>query len=84
MKRGKRVVIWRVDLPFLEQSHWKYESSKAAEGVGGRTHTFGVKNPATVIREAIVYQAPEIRLSGGKPTFVVLKFWVAARFSQKN
>src|ERR1700733_4530687 len=46
MKRGKSVLVWRVDLPFLEREHWKYEGSRAAEGLGGRTHTFGVKNPA--------------------------------------
>jgi hypothetical protein len=68
MKPGRAVLIWRVDIPFLKAEHWKYEASRAAEGTGGRTHTFGVKNAATVIREAIVYQAPQIRLSGGKPT----------------
>jgi len=51
MKRGRPVVIWRVDIPFLLKDHWKYEGSKAAEGHGGRTHTFGVKNPAIVIRD---------------------------------
>lgn len=67
MKRGKAVVVWRVDIPFLQQGQWKYEGSKAAEGLGGRTHTFGIKNPAVVIGKAIVYQAPEVRLSRGKP-----------------
>ena len=67
MKRGKAVVVWRVDIPFLQQDQWKYEGSKAAEGLGGRTHTFGIKNPAVVIGKAIVYQAPEVPLSRGKP-----------------
>ena len=49
MKRGRPALILRVDIPFLEKEHWKYEGSKAGEGQGGRTHTFGVKNPATVI-----------------------------------
>jgi hypothetical protein len=39
------VLIWRVDLPFLQGADWKYEGSKAAEGHGGRTHTFGIRNP---------------------------------------
>lgn len=68
MKRGRPVLIWRIDIPFLNADHWKYEKSRAAEGTGGRTHTFGVKRAATVIRGAIAYQSPQIRLSGGKPT----------------
>ena len=67
MKKGRPVLIWRVDMPFLEKENWKYEGSKAAEGHGGRTHTFGVKNPATLIAQTIVYQAPGVRLSRSKP-----------------
>jgi hypothetical protein len=67
MKRGRSVLVWRLDIPFLEKEHWKYEGSKAAEGRGGRTHTFGVKNAARVLTESIVYQAPGVRLSAGKP-----------------
>lgn len=70
MKKGKSVIVWRVDLPFLEQENWKYEGSKAAQGIGGRTHTFGVKNPAVVIAKSIVYQAPDVRLSQGKPCLI--------------
>ena len=68
MKRGRPVLIWRVDIPFLQKERWKYEGSKAEEGHGGRTHTFGVKNAATVVRGAIVYQAPGISLYRGKPS----------------
>lgn len=68
IKRGKCAVIWRVDIPFLQVEHWKYEGSKAAEGLGGRTHTFGVRNPKERIRGTIVYQFPEVKLSRGKPT----------------
>ena len=70
MKRGRPALVWRVDIPFLKEEHWKYEGSKAAEGHGGRTHTFGVKNPASVISGAIVYQTPGIVLSRGGPTLV--------------
>jgi hypothetical protein len=67
LKRGKMVLIWRVDIPFLQQEDWKYETSKAAEGRGGRTHTFGVKNPAKRFKDCIVYQSPRIVISQGGP-----------------
>jgi hypothetical protein len=64
---GRPVLIWRVDVIFLEKSDWKYEKSKAGEGQGGRTHTFGVKNPAKKLRGCAVYQRADIILRGGKP-----------------
>jgi hypothetical protein len=68
MKPGKVVIIWRVDVAFLEQSNWKYEGSKAEEGRGGRTHTFGVREPSKVFKNAIVYQQPNVVLRQGGPT----------------
>jgi hypothetical protein len=68
MKLGRLVAVWRVDLPFLEEQDWKYETSGAAEGRGGRTHTFGVKNTARRLSGSIVYSAPDVVLRGGKPT----------------
>src|SRR5437773_7403998 len=50
IERGKPVVIWRVDVAFLEKSDWKYEKSTAGSHGGGRTHTFGVKNPAEKLK----------------------------------
>lgn len=67
LKPGKPVVIWRVDVCFLREDQWKYEGSRAAEGRGGRTHTFGVRKPATVFKNAIVYQHPAIVVRRGKP-----------------
>lgn len=67
MKPGKMVAIWRVDIPFLGEEDWKYEGSKAAEGRGGRTHTFGIKNPAKKFKGSIVYQSPRITISQGGP-----------------
>ncbi len=67
LKPGKMVSIWRVDLPFLREEDWKYEGSKAAEGRGGRTHTFGIKNPAKRFKDSIVYQNPRIVISQGGP-----------------
>jgi hypothetical protein len=46
LKPGKIASIWRVDVVFLRQENWKYEGSKATEGRGGRTHTFGIKLPS--------------------------------------
>lgn len=66
-KSGRAVAIWRVDVAFLMEEDWKYEGSRAGEGRGGRTHTFGVKNPAERLANAIVYQAPGIVLKGGRP-----------------
>lgn len=67
LKPGKPVAIWRVDIPFLVEDDWKYEGSKAAEGRGGRTHTFGVRNPAKRLKDAIVYQNPRIAIRQGGP-----------------
>jgi len=67
IKAQKEVVIWRVDICFLKEEDWKYEGSKAKEGRGGRTHTFGIKKPSTKFRNAIVYRLPGIAIKGGKP-----------------
>ena len=61
-------MIWRVDGAFLREEDWKYEGSKAQEGRGGRTHTFGVKLPAKRFAGAIVYQHPKIVLRESRPT----------------
>jgi hypothetical protein len=73
MKRGKPIVIWRVDLPFIAKTNWKYEGSRAGEGQGGRTHTFGVRKPKTVVSSAIVYQCLGVVLVNGKPTLALEK-----------
>ncbi len=67
MKSGRVVLVWRVDVPFIRQGDWKYEGSGAGEGRGGRTHTFGIKNPAKLLAGAMAYQAPGIAVHGGKP-----------------
>lgn len=64
----KAVVVWRVDVVFLQESDWKYEGSNAGEGRGGRTHTFGVKLPATRLANSIVYQHRRVTLRQGRPT----------------
>ena len=68
MKAGKLVVIWRVDLPFLREEDWKYEGSRAGEGRGGRTHTFGVRKPSNRFSSAAVYRHPRVVIRQGGPT----------------
>ncbi len=70
LKPHKLVAIWRVDIPFLSEEDWKYEGSKAREGHGGRTHTFGVKNPAKRFKDSIIYQSPRITISQGGPVLM--------------
>ena len=67
VKAGHPVVIWRVDVVFINSEDWKYETSKAAAGKGGRTHTFGVIQPAKKLIGAAAYELPGIVLKGGKP-----------------
>jgi hypothetical protein len=61
------VVIWRVDVVFLDKSDWKYEKSKASDEGGGRTHTFGLRTPATKLRQAAAFKLDSIVLKRGKP-----------------
>jgi hypothetical protein len=69
IKPDKPVVIRQVDIAFLAKEDWKDEGSKASEGCGGRTHTFGVKNPARRFAGGgIVYHHPRVVLRQSKPT----------------
>lgn len=67
MKAGKIAAIWRVDVCALRKEDWKYEGSKAEEGRGGRTHTFGIKLPAQLLRNCVLFQSPRIILRQGGP-----------------
>ena len=64
----KPVIIWRVDIVFLEKSDWKYEGSTAGESGGGRTHTFSVRLPAQRLNGKAVYCRSDLKIAGGKPT----------------
>ena len=64
------MLIWRVDVVFLEKIDWKYEASNAGASGGGRTHTFGVRRPAARLRNAGVYKRANIVIRGGKPVSV--------------
>lgn len=67
IEQHKPVIIWRVDMVYLEKSDWKYEKSSAGEGGGGRTHTFGVKNPAQKLKGKAVYLREDLVIRDGKP-----------------
>lgn len=67
LERGKPVVIWRVDVVFLEKADWKYEKSTAGESGGGRTHTFGVRNPAKKLSGKAIYRRTDVIVRDGKP-----------------
>ena len=73
LKPGKMVATWRVDVAFLRQEDWKYEGSRAAEGRGGRTHTFGIKLPSKLLRSCIVYQSPRVVVRQGGPVLSSLE-----------
>lgn len=72
LKPGKIAAIWRVDIAFLRQEDWKYEGSKAGEGRGGRTHTFGIKLPSKLLKSCIVYQNPRVTIRQGGPVLTGL------------
>lgn len=70
IEAARAVVIWRVDVIYLHKSDWKYEKSRAGESGGGRTHTFGVKGAARLLKDCGVYKRRDIALRGGKPVYV--------------
>lgn len=67
IKPKRLIVIWRVDVVFLEKGDWKYEGSTAGSAGGGRTHTFGLRSPAEKLKNAAAYKLPNIILRGGRP-----------------
>ena len=67
LEAGRPVIVWRVDIAFIDKEDWKYESSSAGPAGGGRTHTFGLHRPATKLRGKAVYRRGDVALVGGKP-----------------
>ncbi len=67
LEAGRPVIVWRVDVAFINKEDWKYESSRAGPAGGGRTHTFGLHRPATKLRGKSVYRRRDVVLVGGKP-----------------
>src|SRR5712691_3547404 len=72
LKPGKLAAIWRVDIAFLRREDWKYEGSRAAEGLGGRTHTFEIRLPSKLLKSCIVYQNPRVAVRQGGPVLTDL------------
>ncbi|MDY7010773.1 MAG: hypothetical protein SVV80_08490 [Planctomycetota bacterium] len=66
LEPNRPVIVWRVDVVYVEKGDWKYEGSKAGSGGGGRTHTFGLRKPATKLRGKAVYQRSDVKISSGK------------------
>ncbi|RIK81296.1 MAG: hypothetical protein DCC68_08895 [Planctomycetota bacterium] len=67
IQSDKSVIIWRVDVVFLERGDWKYEGSGAGVHGGGRTHTFGVTNPAKKLNGKAVYARKDVVIRNSKP-----------------
>jgi len=70
IKSGREVVIWRVDVALIRRDDWKYEGSGAGAGRGGRTHTFGLRAPATRLRGMAAFALPGLAIRGGRPIVV--------------
>lgn len=66
LEANRPVLVWAVHLAFLEKNDWKYEGSSAGAQGGGRTHTFGLRKPASILRECAVYARPDVRVVRGK------------------
>jgi hypothetical protein len=67
LEPGKPVIIWRVDVVFLEKTDWKYEKSGAGDTGGGRTHTFGVKSPSKKLKGCAVFRRNDVVIRDSKP-----------------
>jgi hypothetical protein len=67
---GSEVVVWRVDVVFLSKDDWKYERSNASESGGGRTHTFGLRNPSKKLKGCAVYSLPSVVIKNSRPVLV--------------
>ncbi len=67
LEKGHPIIVWRIDMVFLEKEDWEYKGSKARQGQGGRTHTFAVIKPATKLKGKAVYLRSDVVLRRGKP-----------------
>jgi hypothetical protein len=66
LEADRPLIIWRVDVVFIDKEDWMYERSKAGTAGGGRTHTFGLKNPATRLADKAVYLRSDVKIAEGK------------------
>ncbi len=63
----RQVVIWRVDVAFLDRGDWKYERSTSGPHGGGRTETWGLIKPAAKLRGKAIYARADVALKASKP-----------------
>lgn len=66
LEAERPIIVWRVDVVFIEKDDWKYEGSRAGSGGGGRTHTFGLRTPAAKLKGSAIYRRSDVIVSGGK------------------
>ena len=66
LEPNRPVIVWRVDVAFFGRDDWKYERSKAGTAGGGRTHTFGIRNPAGKLKDKAVYRRSDVGIVRGK------------------
>ncbi|MFW6161779.1 MAG: hypothetical protein ACODAJ_03365 [Planctomycetota bacterium] len=66
LEPDRPLLVWRLDVAFFEKSDWEYEGSRAGAEGGGRTHTFGIRRPATRLKGKAVYSRADVRISKGK------------------
>ncbi len=66
LESDRPVIVWRVDVVFLNKEDWKYEASTAGTAGGGRTHTFGIKDVAKKLKGKAVYRRKDVRVIGNK------------------
>lgn len=68
--KGSEVVVWRVHVVFLTKEDWKYERSSAGDAGGGRTHTFGLRNPAKKLEHCTAFSLSDIGVKNGRPVLI--------------
>jgi hypothetical protein len=66
LEPDRPVIVWRVDVIFLQKGDWKYERSAAGTSGGGRTHTFGLRDAARQLKPKAVYRRTDVKVVGGK------------------
>lgn len=66
LEPDRPVIIWRVDVALFEKDDRKYEGSTAGSQGGGRTHTFGLRNPASRLKGMATYRRGDVAVAGGK------------------
>ena len=67
IEKGRPLIMWRGGAAFLQKGDWKYEKSGAGSSGGGRTHTFGIKQPAKALRGTAACGRSGITVRGGRP-----------------